>query len=89
MEETITFDQLLYLFDTAYAVDLEDRVMFVSLEEGEEEGTYEIYCEDDTFTITREDNETVKKLTYTYMVNIKSDWDGETRETEVRFLKLI
>jgi hypothetical protein len=89
MEETITFDQLLYLFDTAYAVDLEDRVMFVSLEEGEEEGTYEIYCEDDTFTITREDNETVKKLTYTYMVNIKSDWDGEPRETEVRFLKLI
>jgi hypothetical protein len=90
MEETITFDQLLDLFDTAYAVDLEDRVMFVSLEEGEEEGTYEIYCEDDTFTITREDNETVTKSTGpTYTFNLRTEWDDEPRETDVRFLKLI
>jgi hypothetical protein len=90
MEETITFNQLIDLFGDAYAVDIDDRVMFVSLDNGEEEGTYEIYLEDETFTITREDNETVTKSAGpTYTFNLRTEWDDEPRETDVRFLKLI
>jgi hypothetical protein len=88
--QTITFDELIDLFTDAYAVDIDDRVMFVSLEEGEEEGTYEVYIEDEDFIITREDNETVTKSTGpTYTFNLRTAWDDEPRETDVRFLKLI
>jgi hypothetical protein len=87
-KQTITFDELLDLFDTAYAVDFGDRLVFVSLEECDE-GTYEIYCEDETFIISREENETIERLTYTYMIKINTGWDEEPREFGVKFLKLM
>jgi hypothetical protein len=86
----ITFDQLLDLFDSAYAVDIDDQVLFVYLEQDEEdENTYHINLENETLTISREDNEEIIVSTYTYTINVKSDWDGNPRERDVRFLKLM
>jgi len=90
-KQTITFDELIYLFENAYAVDMNDRVMLVSLDEGEEEGTYEIYIEDDAFTISREDNEEVQIQSdgLTFDVNIRTDGSDDPEETSVRFLTLM
>ena len=91
MENTkITFDQLIDLFETEYAVDIDDRVMFVYLEQDDEdENTYHINLEDETLTIKREDNEDIICTTHTYTINFESDWDGNPRERDVRFLKLM
>jgi len=86
--QTITFDELIDLFEAAYAVDIDDRVMFVYLEETDEGDTYEIYLEDETLIIMRGDNEKVTKSSGpTYTFNIRMDWDDEPREADIRFLK--
>jgi hypothetical protein len=89
--ETITFDELIDLFGRAYAVVMNERVMFLTLEETDEEDTYEIYLEDETISLLKEDNEEVQIQSdgLTFNINVRPDGSDDPEETEVRFLTLM
>ena len=94
MQDTkITFDEFIDVISEAYALDIDDTLLFGHLEEEQEDdGTtaFYIYTEDGHYRFTREENpDGIGKTEYGYRANCQQEFQDEPSEIQIRPLKMI